>query len=309
MTESRSITVALPDDATLARLSPPPAGVEFVVWTAEDAPLGRSIDLLVLPYMGSTAALPRLADSTVAVVQSQSLGFDGVQQLLPPGIAYCNAIGVHEGPTAELALALILSAQRGLREAAVAQEAGAWEHDSYPGLAGHSVLLIGVGGVGREIEKRLQPFDVAITRMARTAREDERGGILAMSSLHEVLPQAEIVVIAVPLGEETRHLVSGEFLDRMRQGALLVNISRGAVVDTDALVERLESGAVRAALDVTDPEPLPAGHPLWSAPGLVITPHAGGHVQTMPTRIDPVIRDQIVRLQNNLPPANVVIGP
>jgi phosphoglycerate dehydrogenase-like enzyme len=309
MTEPRSILVALPDEATRTRLSPPPAGVEFVVWTAEDAPLGRAVDLLVLPYMGSTASLPCLAESTVAVIQSQSLGFDGVQQLLPPGIAYCNAVGVHEGPTAEIALALMLSAQRGLREAAIDQAAGAWKHDEYPGLAGRSVLIVGVGGVGREIEKRLRPFEVAITRMARTARDDERGAILAMSSLHEALPDAEIVVIAVPLGGDTRHLVSGEFLDRMRPGALLVNISRGAVVDTDALVERLESGAVRAALDVTDPEPLPAGHPLWSAPGVVITPHVGGHVQTMPARIDPVIRDQIHRLQNGLPPANLVIAP
>ncbi|MCU1557481.1 MAG: hydroxyacid dehydrogenase [Microbacteriaceae bacterium] len=309
MTEQRSIAVALPDEGTLNRLSPAPDGVEFVVWTPDDAPLGHPIDLLVLPYMGSTASLPRLAESTVAVVQSQSLGYDGVQQLLPPGITYCNAVGVHEGPTAELALALILSAQRGLREAAIAQESGSWQHENYPGLAGRSVLLIGVGGVGREIEMRLRPFDVTISRMARTARVDERGAILAMSSLDEALPVAEIVVIAVPLSTDTRHLVSAEFLARMRPGALLVNVSRGAIVDTDALVERLEKGSVRAALDVTDPEPLPSDHPLWHAPGVVITPHVGGHVQTMPTRIDPLIRDQIHRLQNGLPPINIVIGP
>src|SRR5450830_1055664 len=158
----RSITVAVPDQPMLARLSPAPDGVSLVVWGSDDAPLGRPIDLLVLPYMGSLESLPRLAGSDVAVVQSQSLGYDGVNDVLPLGIQYCNAVGVHEGSTAELALALILSSQRGLYESAIAQHEGAWRRDQYPGLGGRSVLLIGVGGVGHEIEKRLRPFDVTL---------------------------------------------------------------------------------------------------------------------------------------------------
>jgi phosphoglycerate dehydrogenase-like enzyme len=243
----------------------------------------------------------------VSVVQSQSLGYDGVADALPPGIAYCNAVGVHEGPTAELAVGIILSSERGLNVMARTQSSGAWDRQWYPGLIGRSVLIIGVGGVGGAIEKRLVPFDATITRVARTARADESGPIHSMDSLPELLPLADIVVLAVPLTAETTGLVSGDFLDRMKRGALLVNVSRGTIVDTAALTERVRSGQVRAALDVMDPEPLPADHPLWTLPGVVITPHVGGFVWSMTNRIDPIVRRQIDRLRNGLPPLDVVV--
>jgi phosphoglycerate dehydrogenase-like enzyme len=305
--QHRTITVAVPDEQMLARLAPVPDGVELVVWTTDDSPLDRPIDLLVLPYSTSSDALPRLADSTVSVVQSQSLGYDGVTDALPPGIAYCNAVGVHEGPTAELAVGIILASERGLDVMARTQPSGAWDRQWYPGLIGRSVLIIGVGGVGGAVEKRLVPFDATITRVARTARADESGPIHSMDSLPELLPLADVVVLAVPLTTETSGLVSGDFLDRMKPGALLVNVSRGAIVDTAALTERVRSGQVRAALDVMDPEPLPADHPLWTLPGVVITPHVGGFVWSMTNRIDPIVRRQIDRLRNGLPPLDVVV--
>ncbi len=312
MTEPRQLTVAVPDDAMRERLSPPPEGVRLIVWDVRAAPTaaptGAPIDLLVLPYMIKPAALRALADQPVRIAQSQSLGFDGVPENLPPGIVYCNAVDVHEDSTAELALALILASVRNIPELVIAQSESRWAHDQAPGLAGRTVLLIGVGGVGRQIERRLAPFDVALTRVARSARTEDGGPIHGLAELDELLPAADIVIVAVPLTDETRHLVSGDFLDRMKPGALLVNISRGLVVDTDALVDRVRSRGITAALDVTDPEPLPPDHPLWHLPGVLITPHVGGHTGAMQGRMDRVILDQITRLSEGLPPKNVVIS-
>lgn len=302
------LTVAVPDQEMADRLAAQATGVDFVAWTIDDEPLDRHLDLLVLKYMGSLAGLPKLRAADVSLLQGQSLGYDGVADLLPPGVVYCNAVGVHEGSTAELTLGLILSAQRGLYEAAVAQQAGTWRHEIFGGLAMRSVLLIGVGGVGSEIRKRLEPFDVSLTRVARTARSDEFGDIHAFDDLDQLLPESDIVVLAVPLSDETRHLADAAFMAKMKRGALLVNISRGSVVDTGALVTALQSGSIRAALDVTDPEPLPDGHPLWSAPGVVVTPHIGGHSETLARRIDPVVLEQVRRLQQGEPPLNVVLG-
>jgi phosphoglycerate dehydrogenase-like enzyme len=305
--EHATITIGVPEEQMLARLAPAPDGVDLVVWTPDDPPLDRPIDLLVLPYSTSAAMLRDLAGVQVGAVQSQSLGYDGVSEVLPPGIAYCNAVGVHEGPTAELAVGLILASERGLDVMARAQPAGGWDRQWSPGLLGRSVLIIGVGGVGGAVEKRLAPFDPTISRVARSARADESGPIHSMDSLPELLPLADIVVIAVPLTTETTGLVSADFLDQLKPGALLVNVSRGAIVDTEALTERVRSGAIRAALDVIEPEPLPADHPLWTLPGVIITPHVGGNVSSMTSRIDPIVRRQIDRLRNGLPPLDVVV--
>lgn len=302
-----TVIVAVPDATMLERLTPAGEDVALEVWTTDDSPLERSIDLLVLPYSVSAEALPRLAASRVSVVQSQALGYNGVAEVLPPGIRYANAVGVHEGPTAELAVGLILESQRGLDVIARAQPAGLWKRDWYPGLLGRAVLIIGVGGVGAAIEKRLAPFDVEITRVARTGRTDALGAIHALGELPELLPAADIVVIAVPLTVETTNMVDAAFLDRMKAGALLVNISRGAIVDTDALTERARTGAIRAAIDVVEPEPLPADHPLWTLPGVIITPHIGGNISSMPSRVDPLVREQIRRLREHQEPLNIVV--
>jgi phosphoglycerate dehydrogenase-like enzyme len=242
----------------------------------------------------------------IGVVQGQSLGFDGVRENLPSGLTYCNAVEVHEASTAELALGLVLASLRRIPEHVAAQSDSEWRHTSAPGLAGRHVLLIGIGGVGREIQQRLVPFDVELIRIGRTARVDAFGEIHAMTELPGLLPDADVVILAVPLSDETRHLVSTDFLDRMKQGALLVNVSRGPVVDTDALVDRVADGSIVAALDVTDPEPLPADHRLWRLSGVLITPHVGGHTGAMAGRMDRVIRDQIALLGQGRSPRNIV---
>ena len=308
MTVTRMIiNVAVPDTAMLDRLSAIGDGVALEVWTMDDPPLDHPVDLVVLPYSVSAAALGALAHSPVSVIQSQSLGYDAVKQTLPAGLAYCNAVGVHEGPTAELAVALILESQRGLDVIARAQPSGSWQRDWYPGLLGHSVLIVGVGGVGEAVAARLEPFGVSLSRVARTAREDRRGVIHSLSDLPALLGEADIVVLGIPLTAETTGMVDAAFLGQMKAGALLVNVSRGAIVDTAAVTARVASGAIRVALDVVEPEPLPPDHPLWTLPGVIITPHLGGQVASMSSRIDPLVRLQISRLHSGLSPLNIVV--
>lgn len=301
------LVIALPDDGMRSRIDPAAGDDELIVWRPGDAAPGRRVDLLVIPYVTSYEFLSVLDPREFSLVQSQSLGYDGAAAALPTGIAFCNAVGVHEAPTAELALALVLASQRGWPEVGRNQAAERWDRPAYPGLIGRRVLLIGVGGIGREIERRLAPFDVELTRVASSARRDDRGAVHGIDELPALLPDADIVVLAVPLSDATRGLVSAGFLDLLPEGALVVNVSRGPIVDTDALVERVRSGAVRAALDVVDPEPLPAGHPLWTLPGSLISPHLGGNVQSMRDRVDPLIRDQIDLLRRGQEPKNLVI--
>jgi len=303
-----ALVVAVPDDTMRERLQPAlPGDAELIVWKPGDDGPTRRIDLLVLPYVTRYDLLSGLDPTSVGLVQSQSLGYDGAADALPAGIAFSNAVGVHEAPTAELAVTLVLASQRGWPEVGRNQAAELWDRPAYPGLIGRSVLLIGVGGIGREVETRLAPFDVKLTRVARTARTDEHGAIHSMAELPTLLPDADIVILAVPLSAETRGLVDGAFLDLLPHGALIVNVSRGPIVDTDALVLHVRSGAIRAALDVVDPEPLPAGHPLWSLPGSLISPHLGGNVQSMSMRVDPLILEQIALLRQGKQPKNVVI--
>jgi phosphoglycerate dehydrogenase-like enzyme len=299
-----TITVAVPDSAMLDRLAPKaPADADLVVWRPGDDALDRTIDLLVMPYTVSYASLRDLGGQ-VLHVQSQSLGYDGAANNVPAGVTFSNAVGVHEAPTAEMAMTLILASQRGWPDVGRNQDSQKWDRPMWPGLIGRRVLLIGVGGIGREFEARIAGFGVELTRVARTARDDVHG----IDELPDLLPAADIVVLAVPLSDETRALVDSAFLDQLPQGALVVNVSRGPIVDTDALVEHVRAGAVRSALDVMDPEPLPSGHPLWSLPGSLLSPHLGGAVQSMNTRVDPLVLGQIDRLLRGERLANIVIN-
>jgi phosphoglycerate dehydrogenase-like enzyme len=299
-----TITLAVPDEQFLGRLAPTVGDdVTAVVWRPGDAVLETSIDLLVLPYVTSYELLESLDPAIVSLVQSQALGYDGAANFTPKGIAFCNAVGVHEAPTAELALTLVLASQRGWPDLARSQAASSWDRAVYPGLIGQRVLLIGVGGIGSEVEKRIAPFDVELTRVARTARD----GIHSIDELPVLLPNADIVILAIPLSDETRGLVDDAFLDLLPAGALVVNVSRGPIVDTAALVSHLESGAVRSASDVFDPEPLPADHPLWTLPGSLVSPHLGGNVGSMGARIDPLIRAQLDSIRAGEGPLNVVV--
>ena len=304
---SAPLQVSLPDQKLLDALEPA-AGVEFFVWDFSGPAPADRFDIVVPPYMRGPEVLAALESVEIGLIQSQSIGYDGVADVLPAGCLFANAAGVHETSTAELALGMMIASQRGMADFARNQATGTWDNSQRPSLADRRVLLVGYGGVGKAIESRLLPFETHVTRMASREREDSSGKIFGIDSLFEQLPLHEIVVVSVPLSEQTQQLVDAKFLAAMPDGALLVNVARGPVADTDALLAETSSGRLRAALDVTDPEPLPAGHPLWTTPGVLITPHVGGASSAMFPRMVRLIKQQIGLMLDGKEPVNVVLG-
>ncbi|TYP85961.1 2-hydroxyacid dehydrogenase [Blastococcus xanthinilyticus] len=246
---------------------------------------------------GFLEALPRLR-----LVQLTSAGAEGVVGRLPEGLVLCNARGAHTPSTAEWVMAATLAAQRGLPSFVREQDAGRWSFATHSTLVGARVLVIGAGDIGTAVGRMLSGFDVQLTYVARSPRP----GVRTVDELPELLPQADVVVLLVPLTAETTGLVDAEFLAAMPDGALLVNAARGPVVDTDALLAELTAGRLRAAVDVTDPEPLPADHPLWRAPGLLLTPHVAGEVPQTGQRALAAVTAQIGRILAGEPLADVV---
>ncbi|WP_367320642.1 2-hydroxyacid dehydrogenase [Streptomyces sp. HUAS ZL42] len=267
----------------------------------------------VVPYMKrqSVKVRPLREMRNLKVVQTLTAGVDDITAALSdlvPGVQLCNARGVHEASTAELALALALASLRGIPEFVRAQQQGLWQSEFRPALADKNVLVVGYGAIGSAIEDRLVPFEVArVARVARSARTTARGPVHPLAKLPALLPDADVVILSTPLSETTRHLVDADFLSRMKDGALLVNVARGGVVDTKALLAELETGRITAALDVVEPEPLPPGHPLWRAPGVLISPHVGGPTSAFLPRAKRLLVDQLNRFVNREPLRHVIL--
>jgi phosphoglycerate dehydrogenase-like enzyme len=301
--ETPRLTVSVPPGALRAALGALPDGVELVEWDLDGPAPRPHIDLVVRPNVRGLEPLEWLSTVTARLVQSPAIGFDGVARALPPGHVLANAAGVHEDSTAEQAVTLVLAAQRDVPYYVHTADEGRWATRTSPGLLGRTVLLLGVGGVGRAVEARLAPFGARLLRVGRTARE----GVHGADELAELLPFADAVVVTVRLDESTVRLVDAGFLARMRDGALLVNVARGAVVDTDALVAETTTGRLRAALDVTEPEPLPPDHPLWRIPGVLVTPHAAGATSEAMPRMARLVRAQVDRMLAGEAPLNVVV--
>lgn len=305
-----NLVVTVPTARLAENIGTLPEGVELKVWDMASTAPHQRLDLVVPPYMGGST-LDALAGLDVGLVQSQSIGYDNAADTLPPGIPFANAASVHETSTAELALGLTLAAQRQFPRFVLAQQHGEWSPVFAESLADRRVLLVGFGGVGEAIALRLEPFEVDLTVVARTARPvwHERLGKLDVHAIDELpvlLADAEIVILTLPGGAATHHLFDDDMLALMADGALLVNVGRGTLVDTDALAR--QGGRIRAALDVLDPEPLPAEHPLWKADGVLISPHVGGASTAMNPRIARLIRTQIERMLRGKAPLNVVIS-
>ena len=288
-----------------------PADLDVLVWDGAAEPPARAelerVTFFCLPYMRHPAAvalLPRLP--ALRTVQTLTAGTDDVLPHLPPGVTACNARGLHDASTAELAMALVLASLRGIPGFVRNQRDGVWDQSFQPALADRTVLIVGYGSIGAALEDRLLPFECRVERVARKPRESVHGPVHGLDDLPGLLPAADVVVLLTPLTPETRHLAGTEFLARMKRDALLVNMSRGPVVDTAALLAEVESGRLRAALDVTDPEPLPADHPLWRAPGVLITPHVGGPSSAFLPRALRLLRAQLLRAHAGEPLANVV---
>ena len=280
-------------------------GVELTVWGEGDPPAG--VHFWVPGYTSTPPPVTRAAElPELAVVQLQLAGYDGVPELLANGVTLCNARGVHDDATAEHALGLILAALRGIPQAVRAQERQSWEQDNTRrALADSRVLVLGYGSIGRALAERLVAMKAQVTGVASRERDDEVvGRVRAMSDLPVLLPQQHVVVVLLPLDERTRGVVDARLLSRLGDGSLVVNVARGPVLDTEAVL--VEAGRLRFALDVTDPEPLPAGHPLWSARGVLITPHIAGGTTAMLPRMATLVREQLTRFVAGEPLANVV---
>ena len=286
--------------------------------------LPAGIDLHVLPQPGDSSpdrlgpgefvvagfgrrALPDILQRIdgVRVVQAMSAGVEDLVGRLPDGAILADGAGVHDASVADWTVMAILAMYRQLPFFVLQQDRAEWSHLEGGGLAdleGARILIVGHGSIGRAVESRLAPFGVTVQRVARTARE----GVEDRAALPRLLPESDVVVILLPLTPETDRFVDARFLSQMRQGALLVNPARGRLVDTDALIEALEKRRIRAALDVTDPEPLPDGHPLWKMDGVLITPHIAGQVTALYDRAWRLVADQLRRYINEEPLRNVV---
>ncbi|MDR3793640.1 MAG: NAD(P)-dependent oxidoreductase [Terracidiphilus sp.] len=259
----------------------------------------------------------------VKLVLSLMAGTEWIRPTVSPDVQICSGRGAHSPSTAEWALTAILTMLRHVPFYVSVQQSEVWKRRFemptlyaeitgdhrrlYPPvlqeeLTGKRVLLVGHGSIGQQIERLLGPFDVELTRVARTARENPR--VHAVGELDALLPEVEIVILILPLTPESKHLIGKRQFELMRQGTLVVNAARGAVVDTDALVEALQSGKIRAAVDVTDPEPLPLGHALWSCPNVFITPHVAGSTPEFARRSMQVAADELRRYMKGEPLAN-----
>ncbi|MDN5585472.1 MAG: 2-hydroxyacid dehydrogenase [Brevibacterium sp.] len=310
-------TIAFPDselrNRVIARIpAHQRANVDLVVYSDADksAKLSRDdVDVVVLPYLNSGPTIELLDElPNLGLVITQTTGYDPVAHLPERGIQVATASGVHTGGTAELALALTLASLRGIDDAVRAQGARIWNHKRNRSLQDRRVMIIGAGEIGSAIADRFEPFEVDLTRVATTAREDDRGQIHSVDELPTLLPHTEVVVLITPLTEATNKLVDKDFLARLPDTALIVNVARGKVVDTDALVAELSTGRLHAALDVMDPEPLPENHPLWGSPNTLITPHEGGDTSAFEPRVVQILAEQVRRLNDGEQPLNLVSG-
>ncbi|HYK68708.1 MAG TPA: 2-hydroxyacid dehydrogenase [Streptosporangiaceae bacterium] len=282
--DGATVEVVAPEDADLPASA---AEVEFYVPPFFPEP----------PALAAMTAMPRLG-----VVQTLTAGFDRVRPHVPPGAVLCNARGAHDASTAEWVVGAAIAALRQFPYFATEQAAGRWSYQFTGTLAGATVLIVGYGSIGQAVERRLAGFDVHVRRVARSARE----GVSPASDLPGLLPDADVVIVLAPMTEETRGMVDASFLARMKDGALLINAARGGLVVTDDLVAEVTTGRLVAAMDVTDPEPLPPGHPLWTLPNVFITPHVGASTPYSMREAHRLVRAQAERYLAGEPLANVI---
>ena len=289
----------------------PVSGIELAVWDLDGVPdRADEVRVVVPPYIGAGDRLAALSGlPNLELVQLLTAGYDNVLAVLPDGVRLANATGVHDASTAELAVALTLASLRDFPDFFAAQRDRTWLpsvfHES---LADKRVLVLGYGSIGRAVAARLTPFEVQVTAVASRARAGDElvRSVHGVDELPELLPHHDVVVVIVPLSDQTAGLVDDEFLAAMPDGSLLVNVARGGVVETDALVRHATAGRIRAALDVTEPEPLPADHPLWGLPGVFITPHVGGASTAFMPRAARLLQEQLGAYAAGRPLRNLV---
>jgi phosphoglycerate dehydrogenase-like enzyme len=283
-------------------------GVTVEVVAPDGGPLpesAASVEFYVPPFFPppeSVAAMDQMPG--LRVVQTLTAGFDRVRPHVPAGAVLCNARGAHDASTAEWVVGVAVASFRRFPYFAVEQAAGRWSYRFTDSLAGKRVLIVGYGSIGQAVERRLAGFDVEVRRVARSARD----GVSPVADLPGLLPDADVVILLAPVTKQTVGMVDAAFLARMKDGALLVNAARGVLVVTDDLVAEVRTGRLSAAVDVTDPEPLPPDHPLWALPNVLITPHIGASNPYSLGMANMLVRTQAERYVTGQPLANVITG-
>jgi phosphoglycerate dehydrogenase-like enzyme len=299
-----TVTVLVPDDEGVAALSDLD-GVRPVRYQMGEPlpPEAGKAEVLIPGSLRATdelfAELPNLK-----LIQLLSAGAEDWVGSVPDGILLSTCRGAHGGSTAEWVVAVLLSMYRELPRFTADQSSRQWERRTTDTLQGKRALIVGAGDLGQRLRRRLEAFDTRVTMVGRSARD----GVHGVSALPDLLGGHDVVALMVPLTSRTRGMVDAGFLAAMKTGAVLVNVARGPVVDTDALVAELRSGRLRAALDVTDPEPLPPEHALWTAPGVILTPHVGGAVHGVRSRSYAIAAAELRRYAGGELPNNLVRG-
>ena len=294
-----------------SRLGSWPDGIEIDVANEHGVPLKGSeeVVLLGLPEYSSNKVYAMTRDlpmPNLRWVQLSSAGYEHIIDQLDESLGLCNAAGVHDAGTSELGVGLALAALRRIDTYAVDRTHRRFAPTYSDSLADKRILIVGYGHIGSAVERRLAGFEVAsVTRVARTARYDPE--VHAVADLPKLVGDADVIFLCLPGSDQTRHIVDADLMSRMGDGTLIVNIGRGVLLDLDALLA--ENGRIRAAVDVTDPEPLPRDHPLWDADFVTWTPHVGGQCTAFEPRYDALIRRQLDRLVNDQPLLNIVRSP
>lgn len=301
------VQVLVPDDlgAKVLGESPRLAPIQYepdAPWPAD----GRDAEVVVVGYENAPAIGARFAELPgLRLVQTLNAGYEQWLPWIPAGVSLSNGRGAHGGSSAEWVVAALLSIFRELPSFGDRQAAGVWEHRTTETLIGKRVVILGAGDLAVNLAARLAPFETEVTLVGRRPR----AGVRALDDLDDLLPGTDVLVAMLPADASTHRLVNREVLAQLPDGAVVVNAGRGGAVHTDALLAELSAGRLRAALDVTDPEPLPPGHPLWAAPGLLLTPHVAGSTEGAEERAWAVARAQIERYAGGGVPSNVVAGP
>ncbi len=256
-------------------------------------------------YMGGRAALELTKQMpNLKYLQMPNAGYDDAMEFVRPGMTLCNGRSIHDDSTAELAVGLTIASLRGFPEFVRNQDKGKWVHTREKSINDRKVGIIGFGSIGSTVARMLSGFSVEIMPFTQSGRDNTT----PIAELDKHLPSLDVVILILPLTKESKHLFDARRLALMKDGALLVNVARGPIVDTDALVKELNSGRITAALDVTDPEPLPEGHALWSAKGVLISPHVGGNTTAFEPRARKLIKSQLELLAAGKPLNNIIVA-
>jgi phosphoglycerate dehydrogenase-like enzyme len=263
------------------------------------------VTFYVPTYMGGRPALELTKKMpNLKILQVPNAGYDDALEFLRPEITLCNGRGIHDDSTAELAVGLTIASLRGFATFVRDQDKGEWVNKNYDSINDRKIGIVGFGSIGSTIARMLSGFSVEIVAFTQSGRDNT----IAITDLDKHLPSLDVVILILPLTKESKHLFDARRLALMKDGALLVNVARGPIVDTDALVKELNSGRITAGLDVTDPEPLPKGHPLWSAKGVLISPHVGGNSSAFEKRARRLIESQLNLLAQGKPLNNVIVA-